>query len=401
VDATDKFIRFALAKIGIYKMLSKDSSTFIFLNPTKMKFFTFPFAILIVCLPLLTQCAPSKATSASAAQISAGYHVIYSYSGTKPPDQLTTLIKNGSVGGILLFGENVSSDLPNQVKEWQTIYRSSSAFAGSPLLIMTDQEGGQVRRLPGGPNLSEKQIGSSVNITQAAITAGQQAAEALREYSNNVNLAPVAGVYRESGNFLDQYGRSYSNQSSITSDCISAFISSQQSKGDVLATVKHFPGLGAAKTSQDTDAKPVTINLSLNELRSIDEKPFQSAIQAGVNLVMPSWALYPSLDSTYPSGLSRKWVTDELRNRLGFKGVIITDAIEAGGLNAFGSNDSYRSILALQAGQDLILAGARNVQQGWQIVQDLAIASTNGSINAQEWSQSTQRILALRSKISN
>ncbi|MCO5549524.1 hypothetical protein L7F22_002996 [Adiantum nelumboides] len=266
---------------------------------------------------------------------------------------------------------------------------------------MTDQEGGQVRRLPGGPSLSEKQIGSSGNITQAAITAGQQAAEALREYSNNVNLAPVAGVYRESGNFLDQYGRSYSNQSNITSDCISAFISSQQSKRDVLATVKHFPGLGAAKTDQDTDAKPVTINLSLNELRSIDEKPFQSAIQAGVNLVMPSWALYPSLDSTYPSGLSRKWVTDELRNRLGFKGVIITDAIEAGGLNAFGSNDSYRSILALQAGQDLILAGARNVQQGWQIVQDLAIASTNGSINAQEWSQSTQRILALRSKISN
>lgn len=366
-----------------------------------MKLLTTTFALLALCSRFVVHGAPSQTTSASAsaAQVSAGYHVIYSYSGTSPPDQLTNLIKEGAVGGVLLFGENVSPSLPSQVAQWQSLYRSSSAYAGSPLLIMTDQEGGQVRRLSGGPDLSEKEIGSSANPSQAATTAGQQAASALRAYANNVNLAPVGGVYRQSGNFLDKYGRSYSNQSSIASQCISAFIKSQQAKGDVLATAKHFPGLGAAEAGQDTDAEPVTINTSLDELRSIDEKPFQSAIQAGVDLIMPSWALYPSLDAKYPSGLSRKWVTDELRTRLGFEGVIITDAIEAGGLNAFGSNDSYRSTLAIQAGQDLILAGARNVQQGWQIVQDLAVASTNGSINAQEWSQSTQRILSLRSKI--
>ncbi|PWN35197.1 putative glycosyl hydrolase [Meira miltonrushii] len=364
-----------------------------------MKFFTYTSAFLALCSRLVVHGAHSQTTSASAAQISAGYHVIYSYSGTTPPDQLTELIKKGAIGGILLFGENVSPSLPSQVTQWQSVYRSSSAYAGSPLLIMTDQEGGQVRRLPGGPSLSEKEIGASANPVQAATSAGQQAASALRTYANNVNLAPVGGVYRQSGNFLDQYGRSYSNQSSITSECISAFIKSQQSNGDVLATAKHFPGLGSAKAGQDTDAKPVTINTSLDELRSIDEKPFQSAIQADVDLIMPSWALYPALDAKFPSGLSRKWVTDELRDRLGFEGVIITDAIEAGGLNAFGANDSHRSILAIQAGQDSILVGARNVEQGWQIVQDLAIASINGSINAQEWSQSTQRILSLRSKI--
>lgn len=348
-----------------------------------------------VALPALALPAQTDAS----ASVAAGYHVIYSYSGSTPPGNLTTLIKAGKVGGVLLFGENVSPSLPDQVKDWQATYKSSSAYAGTPLLIMTDQEGGQVRRLSGGPQKSEKQVGSSADPAAAATTAGQQAASALQAYGNNANLAPVGGVYRQPGDFLDRYGRSYSNDSAVTSTCISAFVKAQQASGGPLATAKHFPGLGAAATNDNTDAQPVTINLSLNTLRSVDEAPFKAAITAGVDMVMPSWALYPALDGNFPSGLSRKWVTEELRNRLGFKGVVVTDAIEAGGLNAFGSDPGHRAVLAMQAGQDLILAGARNVDQGVQIVNALAAASSDGTLDADEFAQSSARILVLRKKL--
>jgi beta-N-acetylhexosaminidase len=98
-------------------------------------------------------------------------------------------------------------------------------------------------------------------------------------------------MYRAPGDFLDEYQRSYSNESAIVSECGPAFITSQQSKG-IIATAKHFPGLGAAETSQDTDVEPVTIGLSLDTIRSVDEVPFRQAIAADVDMVMASWAVW-------------------------------------------------------------------------------------------------------------
>ena len=80
------------------------------------------------------------------------------------------------------------------------------------------------------------------------------------------------------------------------------FIEAQQKTG-VAATAKHFPGLGAAATNQDTDSGPVTLHVSKRNLRRIDELPYRSAIPAGVKLVMVSWAVYPALDPSRPAGL--------------------------------------------------------------------------------------------------
>ena len=75
--------------------------------------------------------------------------------------------------------------------------------------------------------------------------------------------------------------------------------------------------------------QPVTLNVSLSSLRAMDELPYQSAIAAGVKLVMASWAVYPALDARLPAGLSPAIIGGELRSRLGFGGVTITDALEA------------------------------------------------------------------------
>lgn len=130
------------------------------------------------------------------------------------------------------------------------------------LLMLADQEGGEVRRLPGAPVLSEKQIGQSPDATAAARSAGAGAARTLTEVGINVNLAPVLDVYRRPGNFIDQYQRSYSGRPATVAVLAPAFIAAQQS-AKVAATAKHFPGLGSAGRGQNTDLGPVTLKISL------------------------------------------------------------------------------------------------------------------------------------------
>ena len=183
----------------------------------------------------------------------------------------------------------------------------------------------------------------------------------------------------------------------VVKACGAAWIKSQQA-ADVVATSKHWPGLGAASTDENTDLGPVTLDVSLKELRSIDELPFKGAIAAGVSMIMPSWAIYPALDAERPSGLSPKWIKSELRGRLGFKGVTISDALEAGALESFGNN-ATRAILAVQAGMDIGLASGRNVSQGESVHDGLVSALKSGKISKADFATSTKRILSLRKSL--
>jgi beta-glucosidase-like glycosyl hydrolase len=349
---------------------------------------------------LLTLCGLRQVQASGQTNLTvlAGLHVIYSYSGTAPPAELTTLIENGLVGGVILFGNNVDSSLPATIESWQTAYANSPAYIGSPLLIMTDQEGGEVRRLPGGPTESEKAIGESSDPEQTASQAGSDAASALGAYNMNANLAPVLDVFRTAGDFDDQYQRSYSDNATMAGICGAAFTAAQQAAG-YIATAKHFPGLGSASADENTDEVPVTLNVTIEEIRAVDEVPYHNAIAAGIDMIMPSWALYSDFDDEYPSGLSEKWLKQELRGRLGFQGVTISDAIEAGALTAFGS-DTDRAVLASSAGMDIILAAAQNVTQGQTIVSALVDALNSGTMDKAAFDEGTQRIIQLRKKIS-
>ena len=332
--------------------------------------------------------------------VQAGYHVIYSYAGRTPPTELSTYIRQGIVGGIVIFGDNVDDNLPDNIEGWQAAFAESPAYNGAPLLIFTDQEGGEISRLPGGPTLSEAEIGQASNPENAAETAGSQAASIMKDYNLNANLAPVLDVFRTPGDFDDQYERSYSQNATLAGICANAFISTQQAAG-VLSSAKHFPGLGTASSTQNTDEVPVTLNVSLDELRSIDEVPYKAAISAGVEMIMPSWALYPSYDSEYPSGMSSKWIQNELRGRLGFTDIVtVSDAIEAGALEAFG-DDPNRAVLAARAGMDIILCGRKTLAQGVGIVKELASQLNSGSLNQTAFDESTDRILRMRRKLAS
>jgi beta-N-acetylhexosaminidase len=326
----------------------------------------------------------------------AGQRVIFSYHGLKPPARLLALIEHGEVGGVIFFGHNISSlaQITKVISELEQANASPLNPVRAPLLLMTDQEGGAVRRMPGAPFLSERHIGESADPAAAATAAGSSAGLNLRGVGMTVNLAPVLDVYRQPGDFDDQFGRSYSTNPEVVGQLGADFITAQQRAG-VAATAKHFPGLGSATRKQNTDKQPVTLNVSLTAIRDTDEVPYRAAIAAGVRLVMVSWAVYPALAPGRPAGLSSVIVGGELRQRLGFTGVTTTDALEAGALKKFGPI-SNRALLAAQAGMDLLLCSAQNVTEGEQASAALVQAYQDGQLGHPAFAAALQRVLALR-----
>jgi beta-N-acetylhexosaminidase len=329
----------------------------------------------------------------------AGERVIYSYAGLQPPPSLLAAISAGEAAGVIFFGPNIANvpQIRGVIQRLQRARLASPVHA--PLLMLTDQEGGEVRRLPGAPTLSEKQIGESPNSLALARSSGRAAGQELLSAGMNLNLAPVLDVYRTNGNFIDQFQRSYSNNSAVVASLGAAFITAQQATG-VAATAKHFPGLGDATQSQNTDLVPVVINETATELRTVDEAPYRSAITAGAKVVMVSWARYPALDPALPAGLSSKIIQGELRGRLGFRGVTITDGIDAGAVLPFGDL-SKRSVLAARAGADLILCAAttpaaNTPAQGLTVMHAIAGAIVDHEISEGSAHQAASRVLALR-----
>jgi beta-N-acetylhexosaminidase len=113
---------------------------------------------------------------------------------------------------------------------------------------------------------------------------------------------------------------------------------------------------------------------------------------------MVSWAVYPALDRARPAGLSKAVVQGELRGRHGYRGVTITDALEAGALAAFGGY-GRRAVLAAEAGMDLLLCSARDAGQGAAVTSALASALEAGKLGAGPFRAAVQRVAALRNSV--
>jgi beta-N-acetylhexosaminidase len=356
---------------------------------------------------LAAQMSAEIAIAAAVGQLSArqlaGQRVIFSYSGLRPPASLISMISHGQAAGVIFFGGNYRSaaQFAAAVRSLQAANASvTNPLRRYPLLLMTDQEGGLVNRLPGGPARSEQQIGVGESLPAAegaAAQAGSAAAASLSAYGLNVDLAPVLDVYRESGDFDDQYQRSYSEQPAVVSALGARFISALQA-AHLAAAAKHFPGLGAATANQDTDLRPVTIGLPAGILANDDEYPYRAAIAAGVRMVMVSWAAYPQLGSAGPAGLAAGIVNGILRDRLGFDGVTITDAIGAGALAAYGPVQ-HRAVLAAGAGMDLILASSQSSAEGVACVAGLESGYSGGQLARPYFQAAVGQILALRQSL--
>jgi beta-N-acetylhexosaminidase len=299
-------------------------------------------------------------------------------------------IRAGEAGAVLLLGGNVAGldGARALIGRLQSIRRPPGLRA--PLLVMIDQEGGLVRRLPGPPGRRASEIGAAGPA--AARAAGGAAGRLLRGVGANVDLAPVADVARP-GSALASTGRLFGASAGAVAASATAFSEGLRAAG-VAATAKHFPGLGAA--TETTDAAPVTIALSARELRTVDMPPFGVMIRRGLPIVMLGTAVYPALDPGVPAALSRPIVAGELRGRLGFSGVTVTDALDTPALAPVGGPGAV-AVRAAAAGSDLVMY--TGLSNGAAAAGALRAGIASGSLPRAGSEAAVARVLALRERL--
>jgi beta-N-acetylhexosaminidase len=271
----------------------------------------------------------------------AGQLVVMRFNGPGPPEYVPRALRAGRAAGVILFADNVASrsDLRRLVRVLQRGARGSA-------LVATDQEGGEIRNLPWARPLEGQ---SAAATPERARADARGAARDLRAAGVNVNLAPVADVASGSDSVMS--GRAYPGGPEEVAELTRAAVEAYRGTR-VAATVKHFPGIGGA--TANTDDEPVTLERTPEQLVREDLPPFRAAIAADVPLVMASHAVYPSLDPDAIASQSRYVLHRLLRQRLGFRGVIVTDSIEAEAVTARGG-PAASAVRSVRAGADLVL----------------------------------------------
>ena len=317
----------------------------------------------------------------------AGARVVTGFPGREPPAALRRMISAGEISGVILFDGNVGgrSSVRRLTAELQSIPRPA---ASPPLLVTVDQEGGLVRRLPGPPKPSARTIGA--RGATFAKRLGRATGESLRSMGVNVDLAPVLDLGRPGRAIFDE-GRTFARKPGAVSRLAVGFARGLAAAG-VAATAKHFPGLGAARIN--TDSAVQRIRLPAAKLRRNDERPYASFAQANGAMVMLSTAIYPAL-SPRPAALSRAIATGELRDRLGFTGVSITDALGSVSARAVGG-PGKTATAAAGAGTDLVLY--TSLGDAAKAQRALARGLSSGSLDRAEFEASANRVLTLRSQ---
>jgi beta-N-acetylhexosaminidase len=320
----------------------------------------------------------------------AGARVITGFSGHHPPPALRRMISAGQVSGVILFAANAGTrrSVARLTSELQAIPRP--AAVSQPLLVTVDQEGGLVRRLPGPPKPSAQAIGA--RGAGFAERLGQATGESLRSMGVNVDLAPVLDLGRR-GRAIEEEGRTFARTPEAVSR-IGVGFARGLAAGGVAATAKHFPGLGAARINTDNAVQ--RIRLPAATLRDADERSFAAFAHAGGPMMMLSTAIYPAF-SGKPAALSRAVATWELRDRLGFQGVSITDALGSVSARAVGG-PAKTAPAAARAGADLVLF--TDLGDAARAQRALARGLSDGSLDRTEFQASIDRVLALRSAAS-
>ena len=274
----------------------------------------------------------------------AGRVIVLRYAGAAVPGYVRRALREHRAGGAILFADNLGEG--DQLRRaTRTLHRA----AGGTALICTDQEGGDIRVIfDAGPQRSQAQQAAAGAVRADAQAAGEQ----LAARGINVTLAPVADVAVSGGALA---GRAFGGNVAAVSQAVADSVAGWRAAG-VAPTAKHFPGLGGA--GANTDDAAVTIDDPLETIRARDLPPFAAAIRAGVPLVMSSHARYPALDPDRIASQSHRVLTGLLREEMGFRGVVITDSMEAAAVLEESTLEEG-VVRTVEAGSDVVLTTGR------------------------------------------
>jgi beta-N-acetylhexosaminidase len=226
-----------------------------------------------------------------------------------------------------------------------------------PLLVAADFERGITMRLQGGSIFPTAMAFGAAGKLDYAEGFGRISAQESRAVGVHWNFFPVADVNSNPANPIINT-RSFGEDPQLVGDMVAAYIRGARANG-MLTTVKHFPGHGDTATDSHLGVAQVTGDLA--RLQSVELRPFRQAIEAGVDSVMVAHVSVPALDPdpNHVATVSPAMVTGLLKNQLGFKGIVVTDALEMAGITSlYASNVGRAAVDAFKAGNDVLLIPA-------------------------------------------
>lgn len=286
------------------------------------------------------------------------------------------------LGGYILFGRDFKNKTAEQVRNDISSYQSA---AGVPLLIGTDEEGGTVVRASSNPNLFPHSGLSPQDLfaqggMDAIIQDARQKSVTLLDLGVNVNLAPVADVSTDSNDFI--YDRAFGQDAQATAEYVSNVVKTMDAQG-IGSVLKHFPGYG---NNVDTHTGVAIDERPYETFQTSDYLPFTAGIQAGADAVLVSHNVMTCVDDQLPASLSPA-VHKELRETLGFQGVIMTDDLAMDAVAAYASDQSP-AVMAVKAGNDMIVTTDFQTQ-----IPEVIQAVKSGEIDEEQIDQSVTRVL--------
>ena len=301
-------------------------------------------------------------------------------------------LKKINPGGIVFYRRNFKDApaLPPLISSIKSIFQNNKL----PLFFAIDQEGGIVHRIEGEYHKppSAPSIGA-VNSEELAREIGLSVGNALRDLGININLAPVLDVPTDLQSSR-MTRRSYSNDPQTVAQLGTAYISGLHDAG-ILATAKHFPGVG--RTYEDTHDTLPHITWKTNGEKDSDIIPFQAAIKAGVDMIMVGHFIAEPGDAKHPISLSSYWMTDVLKKEMGFQGLVLIDNIEmkpiAGTMQV-----GEAAVQSFKAGADIIMVSHEREKQE-KVFKALLDAATKGEIPPERLNESLKRIIAAKKRI--
>ncbi|MFC1528186.1 glycoside hydrolase family 3 N-terminal domain-containing protein, partial [Candidatus Neomarinimicrobiota bacterium] len=297
--------------------------------------------------------------------------------------EINQLIETDGIGGIHLWSGNAGLSI--------TMLNELQRKSKVPIIVDMDIERGLGQRFPEGTQIPPQMAIVATSNPQNAFEVGKIVAMEARSVGVHWNLAPVVDVNNNSDNPIINT-RAFSDTSDMVADYAVQYIEGLHA-GGMLATAKHFPGHGDTKT--DSHKSLATIPSDSARLWSVELAPYKKVIEVGVDAVMVSHLIAPDFqpNSNTPATLSKFWIQDILRGKLGFKGAVVTDAMDMGGITN-GFSFDYAFINVINAGCNIIIQ-KHNYRKAIDVIEN---AVNNGIISIDRINESALQMLKLKEK---
>jgi beta-N-acetylhexosaminidase len=279
----------------------------------------------------------------------AGELLIFGFEGKTAPEPLLQRIAAGRAAGVILFARNLGT-LDEIVGLTRALHEATPKDA-PPLIVSLDQEGGRVQRVKAPltvwPAMARVAAVGDLGYTQAV---GQALGSEVAALGFNVDYAPVLDVHTNPQNPIIG-DRAFGADAATASAQALAFWRGLEAAG-VRGCGKHYPGHG--DTATDSHVELPHVDADEARLRAVELAPFAAAVRAGVPMLMTAHVVYPAVDSE-PATLSRLWLDDTLRRKLGFTGVCLSDDLDMQAIRARWST-AEATVSSLLRGVDCFLA---------------------------------------------